>query len=98
MSITEYLNKYINQISFYTKENKQTCSSKETTLGWTLSKVKWDTTLETSSGNFVRLLPTSVKSCLEITRLTFSFTTVNKTIFNEIYTWKSINYTNYWNK
>lgn len=55
-----------------------TCSSNEMTRGWTFSKVYCDTAWETSSANFVRWTLTSVSSCLDMTKLTFSFTTVNK--------------------
>lgn len=53
-----------------------TCSSKEMTLGWIFSKVKWYTAFAVASGRFGRCVQKSVRSCLEMTRLTFSLTTV----------------------
>ena len=52
-----------------------TCSSKEMTLGWIFSKVKWYTALAVASGRLGRCVQKSVSSCLEMTRLTFSLTT-----------------------
>jgi len=52
-----------------------TCSSNETTLGCTLSRVKWATSLPTTSGNDEKYEQNSVSICRDITRLTFSFAT-----------------------
>lgn len=58
--------------------NVFTCSSKEMTLGWIFSKVKWYTAFAVASERFGRCVQKSVRSCLEMTRLTFSLTTVKK--------------------
>ena len=52
-----------------------TCSSKEMTLGCIFSKVKWYIALAVLSGRLGRCVQKSVRSCLEMTRLTFSLTT-----------------------
>lgn len=53
-----------------------TCSSNEMTLGWIFSRVKWHTAFAVPSGRFGRCEQKSVNSCLDMTRLTFSLTTV----------------------
>ena len=47
------------------------------TLGCTFSNVKWDTSLATASDNLGSWAQSSVNICLEMTKLTFSFTTEN---------------------
>ena len=56
-----------------------TCSSNETTLGWSFSRVKWAMSLPMLSGKLGRMLEQkSLRTCREITRLTFSWATKNK--------------------
>ena len=52
-----------------------TCSSNDTTLGCTLSNVKWATSFPTASGNDEKYEQNSVRICLDITKLTFSLAT-----------------------
>ena len=47
------------------------------TRGCTFSNVKWDTSLATTSDNLGSWVQSSVNICLEMTKLTFSFTTEN---------------------
>jgi len=54
---------------------RPTCSSKETTRGWTLSSVKCATSLPTASGSDEKHEQNSDRICRDITKLTFSFAT-----------------------
>jgi len=58
---------------------RSTCSSKETTRGWTLSSVKCATSLPTASGSDEKHEQNSDRICREITKLTFSFATYTST-------------------
>ena len=58
---------------------RSTCSSKETTRGCTLSRVKCATSLPTASGSDEKHKQNSDRICREITKLTFSFATYTST-------------------
>ncbi len=46
-----------------------TWSSKEMTLGWTISRVKWDTALDTESSSFASVELTSIRDHISTLRL-----------------------------